>query len=327
MARLRDVAPVLKRVGFVKYWKGVWQQCNEDGVFTWASALAYSWLFAVFPFLVFLLALVPYVPQEGKNWLHDNLGPDLKKALPTDAYKTVWDGYLEQRLPDLLNSRPKGFLSIGLILAIWGASGGVAMTLRALDQCYDVDCKRSFYRIRLKSMFLTIIEAIFMLAVAVLLPVATTLRVWVQNYLAHLNPPILIPDWGLWLFEITRLILALICMFCAVGLIYYFGPNVKQRFRLITPGAVFCVIVWITLGSLFRLYINTFGKYQQTYGPVGGVVILLLLFYLDAMVLLIGAEINSEIDFVALNLKPGATDFRGKPWDEPHQNLNTTLAK
>ena len=119
----------------------------------------------------------------------------------------------------------------------------------------------------------------------------------------------------------------LYCSASAVGLIYYFGPNVKQRFRLITPGAVFCVIVWITLGSLFRLYINTFGKYEQTYGPVGGVVILLLLFYLDAMVLLIGAEINSEIDFVALNLKPGSTDFRGKPWEEAHQNLNTTLAK
>ena len=142
-----------------------------------------------FPFLVFLFlpSCLYAVPSEGKSWLHDNLGPTLQKALPTDAYKTVWDGYLEQRLPDLLNSRPKGFLSIGLILAIWGASGGVAMTLRALDQCYDVECNRSFYRVRLMSMFLTIIEAIFMLAVAVLLPVATTLRVWVQNYLAHLN--------------------------------------------------------------------------------------------------------------------------------------------
>jgi uncharacterized BrkB/YihY/UPF0761 family membrane protein len=108
-------------------------------------------------------------------------------------------------------------------------------------------------------------------------------------------------------------------------MIYFFGLGIRQRFRVLTPGAVFCVLVWLLLGSVFRIYVDTVGKtgYERTYGPVGGVVILLLFFYLDAVVLLIGAEINSEIDFIAYNVKPGCTDFRGKPWD--HEKLSAAL--
>jgi membrane protein len=85
-------------------------------------------------------------------------------------------------------------------------------------------------------------------------------------------------------------------MFWVVGLIYYFGPNVKHKFRIITPGAIFTVGVWLLLGATFRLYVDRFGKYGETYGAVGGVIILLFFFYIDALVLLVGAEINSEID-------------------------------
>ena len=97
----------------------------------------------------------------------------------------------------------------------------------------------------------------------------------------------------------------------------------RQRYRIFTPGAVFCVFVWLILGALFRLYVDSYGRYQQMYGPVGGVVILLLFFYLDSVVLLIGAEINSEIDFVAYNVKPGCRDFRGKPWE--HEKLSAAM--
>src|SRR5262249_15846918 len=115
-------------------------------------------------------------------------------------------------------------------------------------------------------------------------------------------------------FDVSRYLIALAFMFLALATLYHFGPNVRQRLRWITPGSVFCVFVWLALGALFRVFVNRFGKYDQTYGPVAGVVILLLFFYIDAVVLLIGAEINSEIDFISLGLAPGATDFTGEPW-------------
>src|SRR2546421_6409097 len=116
MARLRDFYPVVKRVGFIGFSRRVWQQCNEDALFTWASALAYAWLFAIFPFFLILLSLVPYIPVNGKEWLKTNAQPVLEKSLPREAYQTVWEGYLKARMDTLLEHRPKAFLSLGLVL-------------------------------------------------------------------------------------------------------------------------------------------------------------------------------------------------------------------
>src|SRR5262249_5579166 len=112
------------------------------------------------------------------------------------------------------------------------------------------------------------------------------------------NPATSPHRFALWivLVQIFRYGLAAMFLFWVVALVYHFGPNVKQRFRLLSPGSVFTVGVWALLGATFRIYIDTFGKYGQTYGAVGGVVVLLFFFYIDALVLLIGAEINAEVD-------------------------------
>jgi membrane protein len=96
-----------------------------------------------------------------------------------------------------------------------------------------------------------------------------------------------------------------------LAVIYYFGPNIRQRFRLLTPGALFSAVVWILLDVVFRVYVDRYARYDQTYGTVGGAAILLLFFYLDGLVLLIGAEINSEIDFERLGVPSGSSDFTG----------------
>src|SRR4051794_27341715 len=240
MARIRDFRPVLLRVGVIGFARRVWQQCKEDNVFTWASALAYSWLFAIFPFFVFLLSLVPYMPLNAKTWLETNLESVLLTALPKDAFTTVW-GFLmyKDRFKTLLHSHPTGFLSFGLILTIWAASGGMAMTINAMDKCYDLDEGRPFYRVRLVALLMTVIVASLLLIVMIALPISTALRSYAQNYMIAMGVPI--PAWGLFLFELVRYVIALACMFSAVGIIYYFGPGVRQRFRVMTPGAVFTV--------------------------------------------------------------------------------------
>ena len=323
MARLRDLKPVFQRIGLIGLTKRVWQQCQEDNLFMWASALAYAWLFAIFPFFLMLLSLVPYIPADAKEFLRTNAGPVLEKALPRDAYQTVWKGYLEDRMDTLLDHRPKAFFSVGLILTIWAASGGMAMTINAMDKCYDLDKPRPYVRVRLLAILMTIVVATLMLVVVIALPIATTARSWVENYLAQSTSTIHVPRWAFFAFDIARYLIALVCMVLALALIYFSGPCVKQRFRLFTPGALFCICVWLVLGALFRLYFNHFGRYQQIYGPVGGAVILLLFFYLDSVVLLIGAEINSEIDFIAYNVKPGCRDFCGKPWEQ--DNLSSAI--
>jgi uncharacterized BrkB/YihY/UPF0761 family membrane protein len=98
------------------------------------------------------------------------------------------------------------------------------------------------------------------------------------------------------LWQVFRYALAALFLFWVVALVFHFGPNVKQKFRLLSPGSVFTVGTWSLLAVTFRTYVDSYGSYDKTYGAVGGVIILLFFFYIDALVLLIGAEINAEID-------------------------------
>ena len=327
-------------MGVWPFLKKVWFEIRDDNLFTWASALAYSWLFAIFPFFLVLLSLIPLLRPEWKQEAKNQIDGVIAQ-LPRDAQTTLYT-YVEPKLNRLLFEPPKGIrgiLSFGLVIAIWAASGGTAMTMAAMDRCYDVQRVRPIYKQRPLAVMLTLIIAALVLAVVILIPVGTL----VTNYLVTRTDQLLVqtgltkpatPDkspaevsatapaatapattraatqpavtamvkkphkFAFWIviWQITRYGLAALFMFWVVALVYYFGPNVKQRFRLLSPGSVFTVGVWALLAATFRFYVDTFGKYGQTYGAVGGVVILLFFFYLDALVLLIGAEINAEVD-------------------------------
>ncbi|HEY7089921.1 MAG TPA: YihY/virulence factor BrkB family protein [Tepidisphaeraceae bacterium] len=290
MARLRDVGPVLRKIGGITFVKRLWQQISEDEIFTWGAALAYSWLFAVFPFLVLLLSLIPLVPEHFKQTVRENLENNAKEALPPGAADMVM-----KPVNDLMEKRSaRGFLTFGLVLTLWAASSGMNMTMSALDKAYDVEKRRPFWKQRLLSIVLTIVVATLVILVMILLPVGTGVLSWLIRKQA-------IFPWLYVLANVARYLIALGLLFVVLTIIYHFGPSIKQAFTSITPGAVFCVAIWLLLGFLFRLYLTKLGgsvTYNKTYGAVAGAVILLLFFYLDALVLLIGAEINSEIDFV-----------------------------
>lgn len=310
MARLKDVPKMVRSIGLLTFAKRVWHQINEDELFTWAAALAYSWMFAIFPFLLFLLALLAYLPQgvrnkaqEGiKDWLQN---PNGVWMLPHEVAQTIWKN-IEGNVKSLLH-QPKGFvLYSGLLVAFWAASSGMSATMSALDKCYELDRGRSFVRHRLLAFGLTIVVLLMMMLVLSLLPIGSAARAWVvkQGLLSSRSPLLLV-------FDISRWTLALLFMFFALGLIYHKGPAVRHHLYWLTPGSVFCVVVWVLLGLALREYFDTIGAvgYERTYGTVGGVAVLLLMFYLDALVLLIGAEINSEIDFEVLKVRRGARDF------------------
>lgn len=305
MARLSDIPRVITAVGPFAFARRVWGQIIEDNLMTWASALAYSWLFAIFPFMVFLLSLLPYLPEAVKARARTEIA-DFVYTMPKEAADTVWNN-VAPRLDQQLE-RPKGWLTVaGLALALWAASGGMAMTMAALDKCYELDSGRPFYKQRPLAVLMTVIVAALILAVVVLLPVGTAVRTWLihNKYITETQL-----GWVV-LFDIVRWLLALLFMVVALTLIYHAGPSIRHQFHWLTPGASFCVVVWVVLGLVFRLYVEKFGKYEQTYGTVGGVAVLLLFFYVDALVLLIGAEINSEIDFEVLKVRRGTRDFRG----------------
>src|SRR4051812_21289550 len=135
MARLRDVPQVLRTVGPIAFVKRVWTQGSEDQLMTWASALAYSWLFAAFPFFIFLMTFVPNLPERTMNTVRSEL-KDFIYQLPATAADPLWTNVETQVLNAPVG---KGWLRyVGLVLALWSASGGMAVTITALGRCYEL---------------------------------------------------------------------------------------------------------------------------------------------------------------------------------------------
>jgi len=364
MARLRDLPAAIRDMGFIPFAKKVWFEIGDDNLWTWASALAYSWLFAIFPFFLVLLSLIPMLKYEWRVEAKDQINNAINQ-LPHDAKMTV-SRYIEPKLDRLIFEKSPSITIIwivGLGVTLWAASGGMAMTMSAMDRCYDVERARPFYKQRPLAIGLTLIVATFIIVVVVLIPIGTM----VTNYLTQGTERLLVQatkigkpaeshetpndikeqtqktmpattqaavavasemveqpgKFAVWivLWQVARYGLALLLIFWVVALIYHFGPNVRQRFRILTPGAVFTVAMWVILGAAFRVYVDRWGKYGETYGAVGGVIILLFLFYMDALILLVGAEINSEVD-CALR---AASCEREKP-PAPAETLNTEPA-
>jgi len=302
MPSLADIHRTYRRYGVLKFAMRVYRKSIDDNVFTLASALAYSWLFALFPFLIFLLSFVPLVmPESSREQAMEALYSSIDRSgLPDQAAEPIRNIVTEVLGGD--QGLKVGLLSVGLIVTIWVSSTGMATTMHAIDAAYDVRNPRSFIRQRLLAIVLTIITASMVIAVLILVPIGSLVLNYLSNHTSSYAHRFGVDDKWLmliaWSSQFLRYLLAFVLMFAILALVYHFGPNMKRKFRFITPGAVFCVIVWILLAVTFSTYIERFGKYEKTYGAVGGVAIMLLLFYIDALVLLIGAEINGEMDAV-----------------------------
>ncbi len=295
MPRMRDLPRVVGRIGWWTFAKRVYQQVIDDELLTWAAALAYYWLFAVFPFLIFLLSLLPLMPSGVQEAIREEVRQVVEQVAPN----AETSGTINKAVGGFLASRSGWLLAVGLGIAVWTASTGMAMTMAGLDKCYDVKDVRPYWKARLIATGLTLATAVVILAVLVLLPVVNMVLAYFPDSL-----PL-----G-WVLTPIRYLAAVGLLLLILAGIYCFGPSIRRRFHLLTPGAVFVVALWLLLGYGLRVYVGQFdaaAAYQRTYGAVGGVAILLLLFYIDALVLMIGAEINAELDFALLGIPSGPT--------------------
>ena len=303
MALLSDVPKVLRHYGVWGFTKRVWREIEEDNTLTWSAALAYSWLFALFPFLIFLMTLFPYLPAGAEEGVQQVI----YDVFPDQAADTVWTN-VKQALDRLGRDPGHGHLVprvLGLGLALWAASAGMAMTMGALDMCYEVTAGRPFYVQRPLAIGMTVVVSSLVLLVVCMLPVGAFVHHWLEE-----KYPALRGTGLLLLYDVVRWSLGVLFLVAALSILYQKGPSIRRRWTWLSPGSVFCIAVWIGLGLLFKLYVTRYGRYNDTYGTVGGVVVLLLFFYIDAVVLLAGAQINSEIDFQVLGVDRGSRDYR-----------------
>lgn len=278
----------------------------DDEMSTYASALAYQMLFSLFPFILFLIALIGFLHlPDFFSWLR--LQSEL--VLPPQA--------LEQVNPviDQLQQSTGGLLSVGIVIALWTASAGVRLMMSAMNAAYDVVEGRPAWKRFPLSIFYTIGIAGMLLIAAALMVLGPQVMGWIAAQVG-------LEDFIVTLWTIVRWPVVVILLMMAVALIYYVMPDVKQEFRFITPGSVLAVVVWILASLGFGLYVKTFADYNAMYGSIGAIIVLLLYFYISAAVLLLGAEMNAVIEHMSTEGKDDGEKFPGELSHEPKQHVS-----
>jgi membrane protein len=255
-----------------------WRETNEDKVFSRAAELAYYFLLALFPMLIFLTSLVGFLPG-----LREEIFTSLARVVPGEAMRLV-----SQTIFDVTSNRSRGLLSFGILGALWAASGGVTAIMGTLNDAYDAREERPFWKVRLIAIGLTILLALLIVGGTALIMFGDRFASWLAAYLGLGNVFMVI--WG-----VVDYMLGLTLIFLGLELIYYFAPNVEQNWKVITPGAIFSVVSLIFASLLFSFYLRFAPSYSVTYGSLGAVVVLMLWLYLMGAVILIGGEINTEI--------------------------------
>lgn len=256
------------------------KEFGEDDMSTYAAALAFQMLFSLFPFMLFLIALVGFLHMpQFFDWIREQAAV----FLPGQALELV------NEVIDQLQERKAGLLSVGILLALWTASAAVRSLMVAMNSAYDVPEGRPAWKRFPLSILYTLGIAVMLLLAAALMVTGPQVAGWIGAQLGLGDMVVTLWTWLRWPVVVVLMMLA-------VATIYYLTPDVEQSFRFITPGSVLAVLVWIVASVGFGVYVQNFSDYDATYGSVGAIIVLLLYFYISAAVLLAGAELNAVIE-------------------------------
>ncbi|MBS4077134.1 MULTISPECIES: YihY/virulence factor BrkB family protein [Pseudomonas] len=278
----------------------------DDEMSTYASALAYQMLFSLFPFILFLIALIGFLHlPDFFSWLR--LQSEL--VLPPQALESV------NPVIDQLQQSKGGLLSVGIVIALYTASAGVRLMMSAMNAAYDVVEGRPIWKRFPLSVVYTVGIAGMLLMAAALMVLGPQVMGWIAAQVGL--EEVIVTIW-----TIARWPVIVILMMVAVALIYYVMPDVKQEFRFITPGSVLAVVVWIIASLGFAFYVKTFANYNAMYGSIGAIIVLLLYFYISAAVLLLGAEMNAVIEHMSSEGKDEGEKVPGELDEQPKQHVS-----
>lgn len=255
----------------------------DDELPTYSAALAFQLFFSLFPFLLFLVALIGVLDlQPFFDWLRTQAA----LMMPPSAMKLI-DSVIEQ-----LQTQKIGLFSLGILLALWTASAAVRSVMDATNKVYGVKEGRPAWKRFALSLFYTVVIAAALLLAAGFMVLGPQLLNWLAQYVGIEQLAIELWTWLRWPLVVALLMLA-------VGVVYYVAPDVQQAFRFITPGSVLAVVVWISASLGFAFYTQNFATYNATYGSIGAIIVFLLYLYISSAVLLLGAELNAVIEHIS----------------------------
>jgi membrane protein len=196
---------------------------------------------------------------------------------------------VQDQILKIAHEQAGGLLTFGMLGTIWSSSSGVTAIIDSLNQAYDIQEGRPWWKVRLIALALTVALASFIVISTVLVVAGPTLAEKVAEWF-HLGAAFT------WTWKVVQWPVVFCLVSIAMALIYYYAPDAEQDWLWITPGSILATFLWLVISLGFKFYVTSFGSYNVTYGAIGGVIVLLLWFYVSALAVLIGAEMNAEIE-------------------------------
>ena len=284
------------------------QEIAREALLNKAAALAYNFLLAIFPGIIFLFTLIPYIPVEN---FQEQLLAFISLILPKNAYDTI-----SSTLEDIVTKQNSGLLSFGFAAALIFSTNGVHSLMLAFNKSSLVVENRGWFKQRIVAVFLTMVM-LFALTVGMTI---ITISSYIFSYLKS------ILDFGdnYWIHIITatRWFILIAVYFFTVSILYKFGPAASRRWKLFSPGATLATILAIATFWGFAYYINHFNTYNKLYGSIGTLIVIMIWLYLNSLILLIGFELNASIALSKQSIKiikPRFNSFR--PSDQAEDRI------
>lgn len=254
------------------------EKFKEDNATILAAAQAYYYLLAIVPLLILLLAILPYLQIDPQRVMEF-----MGTILPGEVATTF-----EENIISVVTTPSGGLLTFGILGTLWSASNAVSAFIKATNEAYDVEETRSF----IAQKGIAILLTLFMLVAVI---VALVLPIFGGTIIDTISSFLNLPSQTEILFQVLRWVISIAVMSIVLAIMYKIAPNKHFPFKEVIIGALIATVLWQLVSLAFSFYVSNFGSYSATYGSLGGLIVLILWFFLTGLILVIGAEINAII--------------------------------
>ncbi len=264
----------------------IYRKVNMNDLNSRAAAMSYYLLLSIFPFLIFMINLIGYIPIIHINRFIGTY----EGLLPNVEYVTV-----QAIIESAINDRNISLTVFSFIFTLWSSSRAVRVFIRGINKSYNIRETRSFFKLITLSFYFTIEIIVLIISTLVLLIYGEKIGYFIFNLIGLSK--IFIPIWN-----ICRYSCGILAIICILSSLYRYAPNKKMSISEVLPGAILSIFGWLLISFIFSFYANNYANYQVIYGSIGGIIALLTWFYLNSWVILIGCEINAFIYYKKIQI-------------------------
>lgn len=282
-ARMRKVSlPGFKGVSLYHVIRFIYKETVKDDILIRANSVAFSFFISIFPTIIFVFTLIPLLPIRLD--LLEALNTLGSKALPSEAFR-----YLMSMVEGVVSIKRSGLLSIGFLLALFFSSSGMLTLMYGFDKSYERTFKkRSYFSNRGVAILLTVIITFIFLLSFILIVFGDQLFI---NLFAHFD----LGEASEVIIQVFRWVIIVLLIYTSISLIYQYGPSMYRKIQFFNVGAYLATTLSVVSSLIFAYFVNNFGKYNEIYGSIGALIVLLLWLQINAIILLIGFELNTSI--------------------------------